>query len=127
MPEVPKRIALVGHCGPDSYALRAAISGIVPNSQVVFAPDDATLAAELPNTQLLLINRRLDGDYAACSGVELIRSLAASPQRPALMLISNYPEAQQQAVAAGALPGFGKRALYADETRRRVLAALGLS
>ncbi len=121
------RIALVGHCGPDSYALRAAISGIVPNSQVIFAPDDHTLAAELPKTQLLLINRRLDGDYAATTGVELIRSLAAAPHKPALMLVSNLPDAQQEAVAAGALPGFGKRQLYADETRRRILAALGLS
>jgi hypothetical protein len=27
------------------------------------------------------------------------------------MLVSNYPEAQQEALAAGALPGFGKREL----------------
>ena len=36
------------------------------------------------------------------------------------MLITNYPDQQQVAVAAGAEYGFGKKELYADETRTRL-------
>ena len=41
-----------------------------------------------------------------------------------MMLVSNYPEAQQQAVASGALPGFGKNALGRPETMTALRAAL---
>ena len=38
-------------------------------------------------------------------------SALGSSHSPSLkmMLVSNYPEAQQEAIVAGALPGFGKR------------------
>jgi two-component system chemotaxis response regulator CheY len=125
-----KRIALVGHCGPDSYALRSAVSRFIPESEVVFAHDEDSLEAEATGgrADLLLINRVLDGDYAEGSGVALVARLqAADPARPRLMLISNYPEAQQQAEAAGALPGFGKRDMYAESTRTKLRHALGLA
>ncbi len=41
------------------------------------------------------------------------------------MLVSNYEDAQQDAVARGALPGFGKAALRQPETRNRLAAILG--
>jgi hypothetical protein len=43
------------------------------------------------------------------------------------MLVSNLPEAQAAASDLGAAPGFGKRDLYADQTRQRLKAALGLT
>src|SRR6267142_2034982 len=97
-----KRIVLVGHCGPDSYALRSAVSRMAPGAAVVFAGDDAALEKELSGADLLLVNRMLDGDYALASGVDLIRSLAAQKdRRPALMLVSNFAESQAEAEAAG--------------------------
>jgi hypothetical protein len=61
------------------------------------------------SADLLLINRVLDGDFEDESGIELIGRLAAMKERTAsLMLISNFADSQQQATAAGALPGFGK-------------------
>jgi two-component system chemotaxis response regulator CheY len=124
----PARIALVGHCGPDSYALRSAMGSAVPGSEVVFASDEEALAAELARADLLLVNRTLDGEFRAGSGLELIRLLRTTyPQaRVRIMLVSNYPDAQAEAEAAGALPGFGKREMYAAGTRARVRAALGL-
>jgi hypothetical protein len=120
-----KRIVLVGHCGPDSYALRSALSRMIPAAAAVCAGDDRALERELPTADLLLVNRLLDGDYREESGIALIRRLAAAGTRPALMLISNVPEAQAQAVEAGALLGFGKRDLYSEETAAKLRAAVG--
>lgn len=127
MPDGP-RIILVGHCGPDAYSLRSAVARAVPGAAVTFANDDAELRAALPTADLLLINRLLEGNYAFSTGVELLRAIAAagSSGKPAAMLISNYADAQAEAAAAGASPGFGKRDLYSDETRARILGALGL-
>ena len=36
MADAPIRILLVGHCGPDAYALRSAIGGMVPGASVEF-------------------------------------------------------------------------------------------
>ena len=43
------------------------------------------------------------------------------------MLISNYPEAQAEAAAAGAAPGFGKAEMNTGRARGAVLTALGLA
>jgi hypothetical protein len=40
------------------------------------------------------------------------------------MMISNYPEAQQAAESAGALPGFGKREIGSAKVKERISAAL---
>lgn len=126
MPDAPIQIVLVGHCGPDSYALRSAVGSMVPGAAVEFAADQAALQRSLPTARLLLINRTLDGEYDLQTGVELIRQLKDAPQPPraALMLVSNFPEAQAEALAAGAVPGFGKRDMYSPETKRRILDAI---
>jgi two-component system chemotaxis response regulator CheY len=126
MPDKPARILLVGHCGPDSYALRSAVGTMIPGAAVEFASDQTALDKQVTQADLLLVNRSLDGDFPADDGVELIRSLAERGAVPRMMLISNYPDAQAEAQAAGALPGFGKRDMYSDETKRRLRTALGL-
>jgi hypothetical protein len=109
-------VALVGHCGPDAWALKAAVSAAVPGARVVMVNDEAGLRDAVANARLLLVNRVLDGSFPTESGVELIRILAAAEGTPALMLVSNYADAQAEAVAAGARPGFGKTALRSDAT-----------
>jgi len=122
-----RHIALVGHCGPDAFALRSAAGSLVPGAEVSMVTDEAGLRAALESADLLLINRVLDGAFGTDSGVELIRILAASEVGPALMLVSNYAEALAEAEAAGAMPGFGKREMYAEETGRKLRDALGAS
>jgi two-component system chemotaxis response regulator CheY len=73
----------------------------------------------------VLVNRqfaRLGG-----LGVELIERMKADPQLAAIpvMLLSDYPDAQQEAVAAGADPGFGKSDLASDSTRQKLARFLG--
>ena len=107
---MPKRVALIGHCGPDSSYLRMAISRAAPGVQVVFVDEARVLEREIEEgLDLLLFNRVLDWGFDSTEGVEVIRKLRADHPDLKIMLVSNYPEAQAAAVAAGALPGFGKR------------------
>ena len=74
---------------------------------------------------LVLINRVLD--YDGASGVALVGRIKADPGLAAVpvMLVSNYEDAQREAVAKGALPGFGKAALGQPHTLARLRAVLG--
>jgi hypothetical protein len=123
--EMPKMrtIILVGHCGPDVHLLKSAVSRAVPGARIIAANDAESLArAELADA-LLLVNRVLDGGFADDRGIELIRDIHQRPGAPKTMLISNYKDAQADAVAAGALPGFGKTQLHDLITTQRLREA----
>jgi hypothetical protein len=122
MNEKPK-VLLVGHCGPDAYTIRSAMQRLAPDAEMVFVNDEASLAANR-DAAALLINRMLDGRFSVDSGVELIRALPPEIRSRAA-LISNYSDAQQEAEAAGAAPGFGKRELYSERARACILTLLG--
>lgn len=77
---------------------------------------DALLAADPDRPAVLLVNRKLDGRFDAEDGIDLIRKRRESDSRRVWLLISNFEEAQAEAVAAGAHPGFGKTALNHPET-----------
>ena len=111
------RVALVGHCGMDSHMLSDTVrQAMGPEIQLTTAHSTQELEGELSAGALLLINRQLDGRFATSNGVELISSLMALTEPPVLMLISNYPEAQNQAMKAGAQRGFGKSQLGTPQT-----------
>jgi len=99
---------LVGHCGADSYSLTHAIRSAVPGAAIVHAGDEKSCAQAMEGDAVLLVNRVLDGRFTTDSGVELIANLAKAKPKFKIVLISNYADAQQAAVAAGARPGFGK-------------------
>jgi CheY-like chemotaxis protein len=120
-----KRVLDVGNCAFDHGAIRRLIEREFA-AQVAQADDAAQALAALGREpfDLVLVNRKFDGDGG--DGLELIRAIkqdgrfAATP----VMLISNYGEYQQQAVAAGAEPGFGKSQLgdpAAQQKLRKVL------
>jgi CheY-like chemotaxis protein len=105
-----KRVALIGHCGPDSSFLRLAVQKVGRDVQVVSADESAELEKLIETgVDLLLFNRVLDFGFEEQEGVDVIRRLRAQYPELKMMLVSNYPEPQADAVAAGALPGFGKR------------------
>ena len=105
-----KKVALVGHCGPDSSFLRMAINKAIPGVQIVAADDDQELKAVLDaGVDLVLFNRQLDFGFDDPQGVSVIRKLGRYYPKSKMMLVSNYADAQAAAVEAGALPGFGKR------------------
>lgn len=117
-----KTIVLVGHCGPDNSMLRSALRSLLPDAKVETAGSDAALDKLAGQSDLLLVNRVLDGDFDVAEGLELFPRRGSA----AFMLISDLPDAQARAEAAGARPGFGKRQLRGEIMRSRVLAALGL-
>jgi ActR/RegA family two-component response regulator len=111
------RVALVGHCGADSMMLRGAISRADGKVRIDAINDQASaIAAAGKGDTVLLVNRVLDGSFTAGSGVDLIRELHDANPAVRAMLISNYPDAQADAEAVGALPGFGKSAAHTDAT-----------
>jgi hypothetical protein len=87
-----------------------ATSKALPGAHVVMVDDDAELRRLLSDgLELILVNRVLDYGFKDEAGVDLIRRYKTEFTAARFMLISNYPEAQQEAASAGALPGFGKR------------------
>ena len=113
----PATFVLVGHCGADTYSLSHAIRSAVPDAKIIAVDDDASCQAALSDQSVLLVNRVLDGRFSTGSGIDLIRSLAAARPEAKLILISNYADAQQAAVAAGAKPGFGKSQIGSNAIR----------
>jgi len=122
-----KVVLSVGQCRPDSAAIGHYLRSNF-GADVVTA-DTAAAALQLlaeRSFQLVLLNRILDADGS--EGMQILHEIRRQErwQELPVMLVSNYAEWQQKAVAAGALPGFGKAELNRPETRQRVADALGV-
>ncbi len=120
-----RRVLSVGQCGFD----HSNISRTFRNSfgaEVVSADtaDEAVEQLRQGSFALVLVNRIFDLD--GTSGLDLVRQIKEMPElsKVPVMLVSNYEEAQQQAVAAGALPGFGKSSLGQPQMVEQVRGVL---
>jgi CheY-like chemotaxis protein len=120
-----KRVLDVGNCVPDHAAIRGMLTKSfgAAVSQTDGADDTLALLRNEP-FDLVLVNRKLDQDYS--DGLDIIKAIKADPQlaNTPCMLITNYPDQQQAAVAVGAEYGFGKKELYADSTHQRLFKFL---
>jgi two-component system chemotaxis response regulator CheY len=122
-----KRVVLVGHCGPDSSYLRMTISRVSREISVSMVDEDADLKNVIEGgAELLLVNRQLDYGFKESEGVQLIARLHGEHPNLKMMLISNFPESQTEALAAGALPGFGKRELGSERVAGLIREALAM-
>lgn len=106
------RVLSVGQCGADQLRLSSELESRF--GAETEAADSVAAALELLRRggfKLALANRIFDG--VGERGLDFIRRVKADPALKDLpvMLVSNYPDAQAAAVAAGAAPGFGKDAL----------------
>jgi CheY-like chemotaxis protein len=122
-----RRVVLVGHCGPDARLIGAAVRRVAPNAVITSTDDEGTLNDSTSGDAILMINRVLDGDFADEGGIDLIKRLKQKPNPPLLMLISNHADAQEQAMAAGAIRGFGKSHLYNEETAAIIRDAVAVN
>jgi two-component system chemotaxis response regulator CheY len=120
-----KRVLDVGNCGPDHAAIRNYLTRHF-DVELVQVDDAAGAMAQLRvgNFDLVLVNRKLDIDYS--DGIEVIRALKADSKTAdvPVMLVTNYTDHQDAAVAIGALRGFGKLEFSKSETRDRLAAIL---
>jgi CheY-like chemotaxis protein len=121
-----KRVLDVGNCDPDHSAIRSLLERSF-GAEVVRAhgPDDTVQFLATEKFDLVLVNRKLDQDYS--DGLAIVKQIKADPRHAALpcMLITNYADSQQEAVAAGAEYGFGKKELSAETTHERLKKFLG--
>jgi two-component system chemotaxis response regulator CheY len=119
------RVLSVGQCGLDhgkiSRHFRQAFKAEVAGAETFEDAIDALRGGEFA---LVLVNRVTDADGS--SGLELIRSLQADPEFSTVpvMLVSNYADAQQNAQALGAMPGFGKSELALPHVQERIKTVL---
>jgi CheY-like chemotaxis protein len=122
---VTKRVLDVGQCEPDHAAIRVYLTRHF-DCEIVQAhgPEDAVEQLRGSRFDLVLVNRKLDRDYS--DGLEVIRAIKTDPELSAVsvMLVTNYPEHQDAAQAAGALRGFGKLEYDQPETREKLAAVL---
>ncbi len=120
-----KTILSVGQCGPDHMALSRFLNQHFDVTILTAdLPDDTLDILRRESVDLVLINRKLDADYS--DGMDIIRTLKADPKLAAtpVMLISNFEDAQKEAVEAGAVPGFGKAELSSERARECVARVL---
>jgi CheY-like chemotaxis protein len=118
---MPKKILSIGQCVPDHGSISRFLQS---NFDVQIEKCDTAPAAidrlRQQPFDLVLINRKLDSDYT--DGVEILRTIKADAQLAAtpVMLVSNYPEHQENAVALGAEYGFGKAELGSSDVVARL-------
>lgn len=118
---MPKRVLDVGQCVPDHATIRSYLTRNF-DCEIVQTHGAADTLAQLRSGQfdLVLVNRKLDADYS--DGIEIIRQIKTDDAIASVpvMIVTNYPEHQDAAVAAGAVRGFGKLEYDKPETRERL-------
>jgi CheY-like chemotaxis protein len=121
-----KQVLDVGSCAPDHAALRRLIESSFDAAVVqAHGPEDALAELRRRSFALVLVNRKLDRDDR--DGVEVIRQIKSDPELMPVpvMLITNYAEYQDLAVAAGAVRGFGKAEIGEERTLAELNRYLG--
>jgi CheY-like chemotaxis protein len=107
-----RQILSIGHCAADHFRIAQTFKEHFA-AEVVGADNEleAKQILEQEKFDLILINRILDA--TGTSGLNVISALRKEPASQAIpiMLVSNYPEAQMEAVERGAVKGFGKASL----------------
>ncbi|WP_298865588.1 hypothetical protein [uncultured Gimesia sp.] len=121
-----KRVLSVGQCVPDTNSL---VRFLTNNFSVEIDQSDVEVDTlekmKKQSYDLVMINRKLDADYS--DGIELIQKIKESSEVKSsrLMLVSNFPEYQEEAVQAGAEYGIGKNEYQNPETAEKLKPYLG--
>ncbi len=114
-----QKLLIVGQCDFDYQRISSVISKIF-DIEIDRADsfDDAIQSALEQSYALILINRLMDVDRS--QGIAILHEFKSMPQTENIpvMIISDYQETQEAAIAAGASPGFGKAALDTPQTFR---------
>lgn len=116
-----KRVLSVGNCAFDHAAIQRMIETSF-DAVLLEAHGEEDAFAVMLNGQidLVLVNRKLSRDRS--DGIEIIKRLKGTSELSSIpvMLVTNYPEYQKQAVEAGAEWGFGKGKLGSPETLEKL-------
>lgn len=125
MQSSPARLLDVGNCDPDHGMIRRMLERHfdVRIDRVMFV-DEAIDAMQQSRYDLVLVNRLIFDDSSP--GIELHRRAKSDPTISdiPIMMISNFPEAQADSVAAGGISGFGKAAVDHSDTITKLAVIL---
>ncbi len=116
-----KTVLDIGNCGPDHAAIFQLLQTHY-DVEVVQAHglSDALDLMRESDFSLVLVNRIMDRDGSP--GIDILQQIkndSALCDVP-VMMISNFAEHQETAIAAGAAPGFGKSELHLPTTVERL-------
>jgi len=119
------RVLSVGQCGYDSGQIGRGLATRY-DVEVVSADthNEAISQLRIGRFDLVMVNRV--GDRDGAPGLDLIRALKLDPATATLpiLLVSNFEDAQAEAVRAGAIPGFGKADLGSAKEKAAIGAIL---
>jgi len=123
---MPKTVLSIGNCRYDHGRLASLLSEHF-HAELVYArhAEEALEKLRSQHFDLVLVNRILHRNGQP--GLDVIRRLKAESDLAAMpvMLLSNHADYQQQALAAGAEPGFGKEQLDEPELIEELRPYLG--
>lgn len=120
-----KIILDVGQCGYDGpRMMRMLESKIGVEVDTADTIEEAAEKLSANQYDLVLVNRELALDGA--EGLQLIRQMKKAGDPTPVMLVSDLPDAQQQALACGAIHGFGKSKLESPHTITLIKKAIAL-
>jgi DNA-binding response OmpR family regulator len=119
-----KKVLDVGQCGFDGPRLRRMLREKV-GAEVECADtlEEAREKLQSAAFDLVLVNRVLAKNRAR--GIEVVAMILSECSGTKVMLVSDKPEAQDEAVKLGAVRGFGKANLFTQETEQLVCGELG--
>jgi len=120
-----KRVLDVGNCAPDFAAItRLLTSNFDCEIDQAHSSEEALSKLRAGEYALVTINRKLDRDYS--DGVEILKTIKADAEISdvPVMLITNFNEHQDAAVAMGAERGFGKLEYEQTGTLEKLQAIL---
>ncbi len=121
-----KIVMSVGQCNYDHSLITKLLQSLDLNCEKVDDIETAydKLMKEKDRYILVLVNRKIDKDHS--DGIELIKKIKGNEvlKEIPVMLVSNYPEYQKEAVQYGAEYGFGKAELNKNETKEKILHAI---
>ncbi|MCB1141741.1 MAG: response regulator [Leptospiraceae bacterium] len=122
-----KKIMSVGQCNPDHFSIANFINSFLEAEIIrIDSTEEAIERLASEKVDLVLVNRKLDLDYT--DGTILIEKMQKDEQFKSIpvMLISNFPEYQEEAKKMGAVQGFGKSDLGKPETIDLIQRTIGV-
>jgi len=118
-----KAVLDVGQCGFDGPQLDRLLSrGLHCEVTTADTISDALQKLQSQPFDLCLVNRELA--FEGTSGLDLVRQAKEAGIQTPIMLVSDRIDAQKEAEALGAVPGFGKSELDSPELAQFLRDAL---
>ena len=119
-----KKVLDVGQCDYDHNNIKNVVKDACNGSTVWAHTKEEALKILSGNPNefsLVTINRLLDKDHS--EGMETLIAIKNNPELSHIpvMIISDFEEAQNKAISAGGVKGFGKTSLKTKEARNKTV------